>query len=422
MSLHIWKRIARTPDGLPLGLCILVQGLLFAVVIPLLPVLISDRIGLDKLEVMAFFIITTLVGMGATLGTGYLSDGSIARHKLVVVCGAVAALGYLGVAAATRPIHVFIAGVATVGFHILFPQLFAVVRVGIVGDWEREAQVIGITALRTLFSFGFILGTGLASWLAQAVDIQAVFYLVAGAVFVLSAYAARVLYRIEGHITQQAARAVDTTGSVPAQSRRASLPVHALIVPLIALIVLQGADGTRRVYLPLVIFQVFHDASIAPLMFGITAAVELVTMGLLGYLASKIGEKYTISIGALAGACSFFILSSAQSLPPLYAASVLYAVFNAALLGVAMAYFQGLLSHRAGLGGSLYAAIFSVGSLVGIFAPLLVPGFDPAIFRIAAILCLAGAALLVIGDRTTQTAKQSREAAMAATVGTDGDT
>jgi MFS family permease len=144
-------------------------------------------------------------------------------------------------------------------------------------------------------------------------------------------------------------------------------------------------------------------------------------MGLLGYLASRIGEKYTIAIGALAGAFSFFILSSAQSLPPLYAASVLYAVFNAALLGVAMAYFQGLLSNRAGLGGSLYAAIFSVGSLVGIFAPLLVPGYDPAIFRIAAILCLVGTALLVVGDRATQTTKPAREAAMAAPVGTDGD-
>ena len=80
-------------------------------------------------------------------------------------------------------------------------------------------------------------------------------------------------------------------------------------------------------------------------MFGITAAAELVTMGAMGYLSSKIGEKATISLGALVGAVYFGIMSFSQSLPLLYAAHVMYAIFIAALLGVAMAYVQGLVAN-----------------------------------------------------------------------------
>lgn len=312
MSLHIWKRIARPPYGVPLGLCILIQGVLMAVISPLLPIVIANQIGLDKQEVTAFFLMTTFAGTVVMLGTGYLSDGAIARHKLVLVSGVSGALGMLGIAAATQAIHAYIAGAISVAVGVMFPQLFAAARAGVLADWEREAQVVGITALRTLFSFGFILGTGLASLLARGADIQAAFYLVAGASLALTVYAALVLYRVEGYIAQRATRPRDdqlpATGSV-------ILPIYALVAPLIALIIMQGAQSTRHLFLPLVMFQLFNDASIAPLMFGLTAAAELVTMGLLGYVASKIGEKTTISIGALTGALYFFIQAFTQSRP-----------------------------------------------------------------------------------------------------------
>jgi SET family sugar efflux transporter-like MFS transporter len=411
MNLLIYKRIIRAEYGLSLGMCILVQGILMAVIVPMLPILLSNRIGMDKSEVTIFFLINILVGIVVTLGTGYLSDSTIARYKLVLVSGVLGSLGALAIATATQPIHAYVSAAISISTAVMFPQLFAVARTRVLADWEHEAQVMGITALRTLFSLGFVLGTGLASWLAQAVDIRTVFFLVAGASLGLTVYAGFTLYRIEGAIVEQAKRPSAPTDSESPGIQRAVLPLYALVVPLIALTVLQGAESTRRVFLPLVMFQLFNDASIAPLMFGIAAAVELVTMGLMGYLASKIGEKNAIAIGALTGAAYSFILSFAQSLPVLYLANVLWAVFVAALLGVAMAYIQGLLSHRAGMGGSLYVVTLNVGSLVGILAPLLVTGYDPSIFIIAAVLCLAGAALLMMGDRTAQIERRLRAAA-----------
>jgi SET family sugar efflux transporter-like MFS transporter len=122
-------------------------------------------------------------------------------------------------------------------------------------------------------------------------------------------------------------------------------------------------------------------------------------MVLIGSLAGRIGEKVTVAIGALFGSVYFFILAFSQSLPVLYGVHLLYAVFVAALQGVAMAYVQSMLAHRIGMGGSLYFAVLNLGGLVGILAPILVTGYDQSFFIISAALCLVGAALLMFGDR-----------------------
>jgi SET family sugar efflux transporter-like MFS transporter len=279
--------------------------------------------------------------------------------------------------------------------------LFAAARLGVMADWEPKAQVVGITAFRTLYSFGYILGTALTSWLAQNADLQAVFFIISFAFILLTVFAVVVLRRIEAEIARRAAA---PPASEPAHDvdgeRTIVLPLYAMIIPLLGLVILKAADNTRNIYLSLVMFQLFNDASIALLMFGITAAAELITMVLIGSLSGRIGEKVTIALGALFGSGYFFILSFSQSLPVLYGAHLLYAVFVAALQGVAMAYVQGMLAHRTGMGGSLYFAVLNVGGLVGILAPIFVIGYDQSVFIISAALCLAGAALLIFSDRT----------------------
>ncbi|MFN8374075.1 MAG: MFS transporter, partial [Anaerolineae bacterium] len=397
MRNFVWTRLLFAPYGIAVGLCILVMGVLMASAGPLLPVVIANEIGLDKVGVATFFLTNTLVGIVIALGTGYLSDGMIARYKLVLIGGVFSAVGYFGIASAAQPLQVFFAGPCIGGIGILFTQLFAVAKDGVVAEWEPEQQVIGITMLRTLFSFGYILGTAVSSLLARAADIQSTFYLIAGAAVVLAVFGTLLMYRIERYIKARQARVV--ASDRPAAAREITLPFVALIVPLLSLIVLQGADSTRLSYLSLVMFQMFRDASIAPMMFGIGAAVELVTMSLMGYLSSKIRENVVIAIGALCGVVQFLILAFADSLPVLYLGAVIHAVFVAALFGVAMAYIQRLLAHRTGFGGALYVTVLNLGSLVGILSPLLVTGYDQKIFVIPAILCALGAVLLLVGDK-----------------------
>ena len=112
----------------------------------------------------------------------------------------------------------------------------------------------------------------------------------------------------------------------------------------------------------------------------------------------------------MCGGLCFLLLTFTQSLAMLYVIQVLYAVFVAAMVGVAMAYVQGMFPDRIGMGGSVYMALFNLSSLIGILSPLLVTGYDQTVFLIPAVLCVVGAALLMVGDRTAQIEKRLREA------------
>src|SRR5262245_50525689 len=115
MNVNVWKRILHTPYGAAVGSCILLQGILMAVTSPILPIVLSERIGMDKSEIVAYFLLRTLIAIIVTLGSGYLSDGMIARYKLVVAGGLVTTLGTFLIATASRSIDAYIADVMTVG-------------------------------------------------------------------------------------------------------------------------------------------------------------------------------------------------------------------------------------------------------------------------------------------------------------------
>ncbi len=398
MNSFIWSRLIRAPYGVAVGFSILLQGLMLSIIGPLLSVLLVEQIGLDKNDVIVFFLLNTLMSAAVTFGTGWLSDGIIAPYKLVVFGGVVGMLGFIGLAQATLPAHAWLAGLALAQFGVIFPQLFAIAKAGVVAQWEHEAQVTGLTALRTMFSLGFVIGTVIASGLAR-MDMRTVFMALAIPNLIVALGAAYLLYRMEGHIQRQAQPDTghQNVTSAPVQQ---GLPLWVLAVPILAMLLMRGADSTRTTYLPLVMLQLFKDASIAPIMFGLAAAAELVAMSLMGYVAGKLGEKQAIAIGAFVGAAYYVVMSYSQSLPLLYASNIIYALFSGATAGVAMVYLQHLMGHRRGLGGSLYMTIFNIGNLIGILAPLLVQNYDQTIFVAPVLLCLGGAVLLLVGDRT----------------------
>ena len=407
MNLAIWKRIMHTPYGVAVAFNILLQGLAVSIISPLIPVLLAEQIGLNKNDVIIFFLLNTLMGAAVTLGTGWLSDGIIARYKLVIIGGVIGTFGFIGIGTATLPAHIWLAGLALAQFGVIFPQLFAVAKAGIVNTWDRGEQVVGLTTLRTMFSLGFVIGTAISSVLARY-DLRTVFLILTLPNLLVPISAAYLLYRMEGHIQKQT-QPVPEKGETAPTPVPISLPMWVLIVPVLAMLLMRGADSTRNTYLPLVMLQLYKDASIAPLMFGLSAAAELVTMGLMGSVAARISEKNTIALGSLIGAAYCAVMAFSQSLPLLYASNIVYALFTGATAGVAMVYLQNMMAHRVGIGGSLYMTIFNVGNIIGILAPLLVHNYDQTIFIAPIVLCLGGAALLFFLDRTAQVEKRLRD-------------
>lgn len=402
MNFSIWKRVFQEQYGPPVGLFILTEGMLWAFINSLTSTVISEDIGLDKSQVILFLVISVLLGAVTTLATGYLSDSTWSRSSLVIACSGIAALGYLGLAVATQPLHAFLVCPLIIMVGVLFPQFFAVAKVGVVAEWSREDQVMGITVLRTVFSLGYVFGTGIASLVAHWMKLQDTFFVVAGILLFLALYAGAVIRSVERSVANRVQIPTQLSDKQTVQVQAIALPIGVMVMPILSLLVLKGADSTRGAFLPLVMLDMFDDASIAPLMFGITAAAELVTMSMIGTLASRTNEKTAIAWGAATGVFYFLVMAFSQSLPVLYTIQLLNAFFIAALLGVAMAYVQRLLADRVGMGSSLYIAIMNIGSLIGILAPLLVEGYDQKIFIIPAVLCLVGVVILVWGDRTEE--------------------
>jgi len=392
-----WFHVLKEPWGAVLALGILWLGIQFSTLGPLTPILVSQGGGLDKAQVVLFFVILVVTGIGTTLATGYLSDGRVPRFLLILVFGLLGAVGNAGLAAGGPPCWYYLFGALSSCGFVLFSQFFAVAQAGVMGNWLPHTRVLGTTVLRTIYSLGFILGTGLASFLLLWVELRVLFWTMAASGVTLAVVSAALVARLETKVpaTQAISEGHPPHPSAPTSSVWTSLA--ALALPLWALALLQGADRARGVYLPLVTFHLYHDPRWAPMLFGTTAAFELVTMILLGSVAIRFGERWTIVTGALVGAACFASMAVFPSLPMLFLANVVYSIFNAVLFGVAMAYVQGMVAHRPGLGNSLFVLTMNLGALVGIFAPAVLPGYSPTIFFLPGGLCLAGA--LLMGER-----------------------
>jgi hypothetical protein len=268
---------------------------------------------------------------------------------------------------AADPRLVYVAGVFASTSLVLFSQLFAIAKTHLLAPWTPEEQTVGMTMLRTLFTLGYVAGTLITSILIGLFPLRDMQYLLTASLFLMAALAASTIFSIERLVPSIPSGRAETP--MPGKPAAPAASRLLLLGSLAALFLLQGADSTRNVYLPLVEFHLFQDASIAPLMFAIIATVELVATTAVGYLATRIGEARMISLGALTGAAYFCVLALSRSLPVLYAVNVFYAVFIAALMGVAMSFVYRLVSDRAGLGGALYLATFSGGTLFGAVLP-----------------------------------------------------
>jgi SET family sugar efflux transporter-like MFS transporter len=391
-----WTRVFYEPRGPVLAAAIFTEGIVAAIVVATMPLVLSQVVHFDKRQIALYFVLYSLVGTFLNLLAGQLSDGQMARNRVTAAAGITSTLAYLVLSLSTYPPLVYLAGAFASTSLVLFSQLFAVARTHLVARWPLEEQTIGMTTLRTVFTLGYVVGTLLASILVGVLPLQSILYLVTVGLFLLAMFAARAIYSVE----RRNPAAPPGSAALPDKARPTAPPASSvlLFVSLAALFLLQGADSTRNVYLPLVEFQVFGDASVAPLMFAISAAVELVTTTVVGYIATRIGETRTISLGALVGAAYFGVLSLSRSLTVLYAANVLYAVFVAALMGVAMSFVFRLLPDRAGISGALYLATFSGGTLFGAVSPLVVTGYSPSVFLVSVVLCVAGSVLILAAN------------------------
>lgn|GEM_PF-2369469 len=193
-------------------------------------------------------------------------------------------------------------------------------------------------------------------------------------------------------------------GGAPAVGPAAGAALGGLALVVAALVLLKSADSLRLVYLPLHVVADGHPQAWASVLFVVTAVVELLVLRRVA--TSVPGGRARPALVAAAGlAAASFVLSAAWGgLVALVLSQVVYAGFAALFQALGPV----LLGRRlpSGLAGGVgvFGAVLQVGALVGVLAPLLVPGYGAAVLWLATVPCVAAGALLVVLGRLPEPA------------------
>jgi len=172
-------------------------------------------------------------------------------------------------------------------------------------------------------------------------------------------------------------------------------PALLLAFGVASIVLLKAADSLRLVYLPLFVVSSGRDERLISVLFLTTAVVELLVLPLLGRLGERRPAPLLLGAAAVVGVLSFTVSASFSSLGSLLTSQLLYAPFTAALQALGPLLLGRLLAGGLPAGAGLFAALMQLGSLIGILAPLAVPGYSPGLFWIAAVFCTVAAAVLL---------------------------
>ncbi|MFJ2442192.1 hypothetical protein ACIOWG_17450 [Streptomyces sp. NPDC087658] len=196
--------------------------------------------------------------------------------------------------------------------------------------------------------------------------------------------------------TRSAAVASRTTSARSAhEPPPPATPGLLLVAGVAALVLLKAADSVRLVYLPLFVVASGRDERLISVLFLATAAVELLVLPLLGRLGDRRPAPLLLGAAAVVGVLSFAVSAGFASLGSLLLSQLLYAPFTAALQALGPLLLGRLLPGGLPAGAGFFAALMQLGSLIGILAPLTVPGYSAGLFWIAAAFCAVAATVLL---------------------------
>ncbi|MDF2272056.1 MFS transporter [Streptomyces coacervatus] len=355
-----------------------------------------DGLGASKAHIALFFVLNALgsAALNLTLGRWMIRRGS--RRGGISANSAMAAAGMWGMSLAHPAGLDYLLGLTIVCSTVNYPQYISIAASG-TGSASRR-----ISTARTLCVVGYLGGLGLFS-LAIKLNESVTPVRVAAVVAVLNAILAW-LPRKEGLDTESDQKHTKDDAD------RARIALGILISSASAVLLLRSVDNLRQVYLPLYAVSNGISESKISTLIALTSVVEIPALLAIGFLADKTGSRKGLVVVALIGAVSFVPLACGGSYPWLLLAQIAYAPFTAGFQSLAIVLMGEVLPAGIKDGAIAYMVLVQVGSMFGILAPLLVPGYTSEIFFIAVLSCLAATLLLAHGARTQKSGAEMREA------------
>jgi len=389
----------------PLVVVFLALGLSTALSFPFLSLFLTSAVHAGPIELSLFLLAQPLSGVLVSTVLGRLSDGRVARRR-VLMAAAVAGAGGAAAFSVLRsywPLLLLACTLTAVG-GALMPQGFAFARAMVAGD--PTAPMVTST-LRMFFSLSWVAGPPLASLLLNAGGFTTL-YACSGALYA-TVFIVVARWFVEPPILAPMAAGDDGgDGSSTAGARRS------LWTTLVALVLLQSAIALNVQLVPLLVRHNLHaGVDSAGVILGVCAALEIPAMLGFGLLSNRVPLQLLVRSGPVLGIAYYALAAAAGRVWQLGATQILNACFIAVMQGLAISYVQDLLPSHPGRASTLYSNTFAggmvlAGPVLGIGAKL---GYRVS-FIIAAGLSVAGLVLLTVGR--PERADSSRQLAVSA--------
>jgi MFS transporter, SET family, sugar efflux transporter len=367
----------------------LALGLSTALSFPFLSLFLTSAVHAGPIELSGFLLAQPLSGVMVSTVLGRLSDGRVARRRVLMVAAAAGCTGaaLFSVLRSYWPLLLVACTLSAVG-GALMPQGFAYARAMVAGD--ASAPMITST-LRMFFSISWVAGPPLASLILNAGGFTAL-YACASGLYAVVVIVVACLF-IEPPAIAVRAHDDNDIGTTPAATKRA------LWITVVALVLVQGAIALNVQLVPLLVRHNLHaGVGAAGIILGVCAGLEIPAMLGFGLLSKRVPLQLLVRIGPVFGIAYYALAAASQQVWQLAAMQLLNACFIAVIQGLAISYVQELLPLHPGRASTLYSNTFVCGIILA--GPVLGIGakFGYRIsFVVAVGLAAAGMVLLTVG-------------------------
>ncbi|MGB2078698.1 MAG: sugar efflux transporter, partial [Vibrio sp.] len=302
-----------------------------------------------------FFVIMTVTGVLISQLIAWFSDQGLDRKKLIIFANAMGAIGFIIFSFSRNyVVLLFSASVFISASSAALPQVFALARE--ILDKQNKPSMRFNSILRAQISLGWVIGPPIAFFIANHWGFQALFSL-AAFMFVL-------LMLIVNF-------GIPTTPKASIEMSKPEIEDSLwrdkdIILLSLSFLLMYAGNNVYLISMPLYITQSLgFDPSLAGILMGTAAFIEIPIMLIVGNYATRLGKKPLILASVGAGVLFYIGVLINQSEIGFIALQVLNGTFIGVTAALGIAYFQDLKPSKMGQVTTLYSNAIKTGGILG---------------------------------------------------------
>lgn len=355
-------------------------GVAGALQAPTLSLFLSREVGAQPFWVGLFYTVNAIAGILVSLGLAKRSDQQGDRKKLIMFCCLMAVGNALLFAFNRHYLTLITCGVMLASLaSTAMPQLFALARE--YADSSAREVVMFSSIMRAQISVAWVIGPPMAFMLALNYGFTAMYSIAAG-IFVISLVLVALWLPSVKRIEQPADIAVTEVSGWGNKNVR---------MLFIASTMMWTCNTMYIIDMPLwVSSELGLPDSLAGVLMGTAAGLEIPAMILAGYYVKRFGKRRMMVSAVAAGVVFYVGLIMFHSREALLGLQLFNAIFIGIIAGIGMLWFQDLMPGRAGSATTLFTNSISTGViLAGVIQGALAQSFGHGkVYWVIAVLSL----------------------------------